>query len=396
MIESKKDEDKTPAIGVLSIPISTAMDCMSPEKLARLGISLLKTIAKITSRDVIHPLIKDFPDEVDPSIIEEVLWRDNSLGENSFWDLVTQLHHVRECGGIEVLKADGHSFEDRETESSFLSRMMEAHPNKISDLYLNLREKSGQDIAGKTFHLFKCSVPDTQVAPLLENVTPEKILEALGNHFKRKGYGDFRQVIPSRAGQSWGFLVNRGTTRVTNAVVDREEQKRFRDDRRVKTDAVFYLAETNTLWVQCQFAGDAAMYATAIGEILGNKDMFKRRQNYDLSLFLNKNAGSDLLRAANQMQFFRIEIRHINVLVAGATISQPARRGPCLTERYSEFSQVHPANEMKMVKLRAILSADGKNYVDITLREDSLQTGLDPMKTSELMGILKIWNLYGH
>lgn len=399
MIETEKfnEEVQNTGIGMIPLPIGQAIECMSPERLARLGLPLIRTIAKSTSPTVIFPAIQNLKSE-DPLQVEELLATEIALAEISFWDIASKMHLVQENGGVETLQADGHQFQKGEDRSAFLARVLSERPADLSGVLSGLLERSSGEFVGKTFHIYHGRLSSAVVVERLAKLNAMDVQIALMKAFEGKGYGEFCQVIPAGDGHSIGYLINRGSRRITNAVLDREEQRRFRDDRKIKTDTVFINTETGNLWIHCQGKNDAQTYATIMSELLGDRQAFSRRQSFDLSTFLRKEVGSDLLRAAQQVRLVRAEVRLIDVqLTNNGTFKLSAKRwDPCLTESFHGIDAIHPSNQMRTIKLRLVLTADGKQYADVEIKSGSLKigAGLDPLVANELLSKLGVWKAY--
>lgn len=396
-IARSEEDDKSPGIESIPLPVGRAIECISPEKLARLGLPLIKTIARITSPKVIYHAVQHLKDE-DLALVEDCLGTETALAEVLFWDIASKLHIVQENGGVETLQADGHQFQKGEDRSSFLARVFLERPLELTNILSGLLERGGGEFVGKTFHVFHGPLSSDVIIQRMAKLNAEQVRAALVRAFEGKGYGEYCQVIPAGQGQNTGFLINRGARRITNAVLDREEQRKFRDDRKLKTDAIFVVPETGTLWIHCNGKNDAQTYANIISELIGDRQGFVRRQSFDLSTFLRKEVGSDLLRAAQQLQFVRAEVRVVSIqLACGGNFGRSAKRGePCLTEIFHEIDAIHPANQMSTIKLRLVLSTDGKQYADVEVKCGSLKVGpgLDPLMVSQFLSKLGVWKPY--
>lgn len=400
MIETAKieeEESKSHGIESVPLPVGRAIECMSPETLAHLGLPLIRTIARVASPRVIYPAVQQLKDE-DPSLVEECLGTEAALAEVPFWDLASKMHIVQENGGVETLQADGHQFQKEEDQSTFLARVLLEKPEQLGVLVSNLLERNDGDFVGKTFHVFLGCLSSSAIVERMAKLKADQVRCALIRAFEGKGYGDFCQVIPAGKGNNTGFLINRGARRTTNAVLDREEKRRFRDDRRLKTDAIFVVPETGTLWVHCA-KNDAQTYANVLSELIENRQAFGRRQSFDLSTFLRKDVGSELLRLAQQAHFVRAEIRFVEIVLADESVlKKSSGRGRCLTETFyqTKTAAIHIANQMRVIKLRLVTSSDGKQYTDVEIKSGSLKIGpgVDPLVVSQFLNKLGVWKAY--
>jgi hypothetical protein len=401
MLETKTVENtnNSPGKDPSSLPIIQTIECASPEAVAKLDLPLIKSIAQLYSKNVIYPLVKDIQ-KLTPALIEMHILNEVSFAERDFWACMSRLHLFVENNGVELLLAEGAKFKDDEDRSEFVARHFESQGERINTIVSSMVAKSGGDMGGRTFHLFASGLQANDVRSKLAAITPTQIQNALARYFQDRGYGRFCRPIGVASDSQWGVLVNRGTQRIKNVVLNKQDQQHLRDDRFIKTDAIFFVPETNCLWVHCSSARDARMYAQVIAELIQQKNAFTKAQTFDLSPFLEKDVASVMARACQKVQLYSVEVRFIEVArSSGGKFRQPAGRwDPCLTEKYYAIPEIDPTNQMIALKLRLISSADGKHRADLELKNGSLKlaSGLSPLLVYQLLGNLSVWSLYGN
>lgn len=399
MIE-KKSHNKEPknALDAVSLPVNRALECCNPETIAKLGIPALQFIAQLTSREVIYPRLE----KLDRSRISEAidhLQTSEARSETAFWNLASKVFVANENGVVESLKSKGNVFRNGEDRSQFLARMMSENPENIGSFLASHLESTPGDIVGTTYRIFQSPLSPSELESKLVQITPEVLQKELIELLPTRGFGTYCKVTLTRFGHFNAYIINRGAYRIQKAVVDLDETQQFVNNRNVRTDVIVVMPESGTVWIHTLSKGEAEGYARCVATILGNPDLLKARKTFDMSMFLRRDVGADVLRSASSAGFARAELKSITIKdVYGSPTTHPAKRGTCLLERYHTLSGISEANEVVSVKIRLVNSVDGKDYSDIELKMESLAVApsVEPSTVVDFLTKLKAWKPYAH
>lgn len=397
MAEVEKSFNEFKAVKTEPAPETTTpiLESRSADVIAQMGLPLMRAIAALAANDAIVGALAKVKHD-DFAALERALLSDIARDEKRFWMMVSQFYAFQQNGGVDILHAEGFGFHQGEDQSSFLARLCVEEYQLVLRAVGDLIERIGGDIAGKTVHIFRCALDATELDRRRPQIEEHVIRAALNGPYQKKGYGAFCEVAP--VGNAFGYIIMRGTRRVPTAVLDSDECRKFRHDRGIKTDILFYSPDLHSLIIQCQNKADAPLYAEVFGRALGDPNMFLRRQGFDLAPILNPGLQFLLAKASREVQAVRIELRFAKIKIAnGPAIVNSAGRGRlCLTDDSYNKIGFDPSNEALGVKLRIIRSSDGKQWSDLDMTAAGLKIGpgLDPLSASSVLRALGMWPAY--
>lgn len=366
----------------------------SPEMLAIVGAQAIKEIARSKSPSVLYPKISEYTDD-DPEGISSILFSEEILAEAALWVEVVRFAALLESGVVDFLKQRGLSFQDNECDASFLLRAQKDRPDLCTEALLQLREAQGPSFDGKSSAVFESLIPSPTVEKAIENLDKNALLNRMQQLLQKQGYGSVCDVEAFKRNNRIGFIFYRAGRQSNEMKIDSQNNRKFRKDRPIRTDIVTFVPDTNTLWVYARSGGDVEMYLQCLGEMLGSPNNFKRRQNFELGIFLNKNVGDFLKQIAVELELARIDLKKMEVRIgkSGKYTDGATRSERCLTDRYSDISAIHAGNKMKFVRLRLHSSIKDKIYVDVDLHAEKIAVGagLDEEILSALLAKLGVW-----
>lgn len=399
MIEKKNhSEEPKNALDAVSLPVNHALAYCNPETIAKLGIPTLQLVARLTSRDVISPALEKL-DRLAASEAIDFLRTNEALSETAFWNMAAKVFLAYENGVVESLKSKGNAFRNGEDRSQFFARMMSENPDQISSFLVSHIEGSPGDIVGNTYRIFQSPLSQKDLESKLVHLTPQVLLKELVTLLPTRGFGPFCKVTLCHFGHSVAYIINRAVYRVQKAIVDLDETEQFVNNRNIRTDVIVVIPESGTVWIHSPSKGESESYASCIATILGNPDLLKQRKSFDLSMFLRRDVGADLLRSAVGAGFVRAEVKSITIKdIHGSPTTHRAKRGACLIERYPTLNGISEANDVVSVKIRLVSSADGKDYSDIELKMESLAVAasVEPSAVVDFLLNLSAWKPYAH
>lgn len=387
------------AMNSSAVPVTTMTDHLlfrgaTPEMVAMIGAQAVKEIARLKSPNILYPKISTYADD-NPDGISSILYSEEILAETAVWDEVIRFAALLENGAVDFLKQRGLSFQDDEGDASFLLRAQKDRPELCAEALVQLRETQGPSFDGKASAVFGSIMQSPLVVNAFEKLDTKVLLSRMQQLFQKQGYGSVCDVVAFKRQDRVGFIFHRGGRQSNEMKIDSQNNRKFRKDRPIRTDIVSFVPETNTLWVYARSGGDIEMYLQCLGEMLGSANNFRRRQSFELCMFLNKQVGDVLKQIAVDMELARIDMKKIEVRIgrSGKYIDGVARGERCLTDRYSEIAAIHTANKVKFVRLRLHFSIKDKVYVDVDLQTEKLSVGagLDEEILSGLLAKLGVW-----
>lgn len=404
MIENQTEETKS-KISEVNLPLGLAITSMSKDILVEIGLPLLKQIALVTSQATIYPVLSKVQ-SIEDLLKENFLATDAYLSELTFWKIVTLVHAATKNNLVGSLVAQGILFERGEDNSAYLARAFKEHSQVVAEVMTTTADKQTKNNleVAKTYHLFQSGKDATFTFNSFKAIDPAVFAERLAVELDKHGYSDYCDISITNFKGNPGFVVTRGARnqkRLTIPTTQKVKKAKVHDGHDVKTDLVLFDPSNNTLWVNSA-KGDHQIYAETVGDVIGDKSLFFVKRSFDLSVLLEKNFVALLNQAAGgDSPILKVELRHVTVKNEhGVTSKIPAggRYAPCLTTRSSAIPEFLSATEVLSVKLRLVLSHDGKDSATIELTNSSLNMG-SLIQLEDLMACLTkitVWKAYGH
>ncbi|MGZ3724446.1 MAG: hypothetical protein ACXWQQ_01520 [Pseudobdellovibrio sp.] len=382
-------EIKKSSLGSVQIPEGNSIDFMSEEVISTVGLPMLIVLAEIYS-DEIKEILKRYQ-TIEEVILSGSLKTEAVLAQTAFWEDVLKINFLIENEIVDYLVTKKFVTDDRESVSSYLARVFPDNQNLFRDYLKNIVTKNGGSVAKRRYQVFQgTQINDENV----KNITVESLRANLDLHCT--------DITPIKHPEAVAFLVQRDTKPKNRMVLDIEKKKRCRGDSDLKTDAVFYYPETNTLWIYCVRKNDIEKYTDAFGKILENPTAFQLKQHFNMKPFLNVALGSALYQAIQNQEetaeVVRVEVKMIDIELAEGGGFDNSAKGPtkCLTSLFHQMSAVSPVNDMKAIRLRLVLSNDGKVYGDLEIQSGNLKIGNNlSLKTiSQFLVKLGVWETH--
>jgi hypothetical protein len=383
-----------------SIPIELIGDHISPEVLAGIGLRPLQEIAKAYSPGVVYPLIKDIKSR-ESEALEAVMRGANEIEtETLFLGAIAKVRlFLDDPNRVDFLLKEGLSFNDGESNSEFIVRVLLHHPSVFAIAGQNLVAAETSNVSERSYQIFLSRRPSALIVQRIKAITPAQIEAALQPLFQKKGYGRFIRVLKSTSGARIGFAIDRAGRLNGREVLDAKDARKTRFERWLRSDYLFFDEQKGALWIHAKAPSDAAIYAEVIGLLIGDVSNFSRSDELDLSFVLNGELPARIQRARSEMAV-GVAVRRLEIWSPLTTYIHKARgRKECLTdENFDGRDGLHAGNRVQKVIVDVGLSPSSEEVgrIIITGRRITLQSGLNEVQAGAILFWLGLNETYAH
>lgn len=389
-----KSADELLGITTTALPETILKKITEPSAVATLEHDLLLEISKISSKNVVYPLLCAMKDR-SPGALADLLSRPEVIAESAFITCASQMYLFAQNQGPMKLVDSGIKFEKNESNANaYLLRVLKTQPAKLAEA---MREVADEKSADSTRNWFPYQIATRDVLKKLARVKDSDLCLELEEHFVSRGFGEFVSVMPFTTDDGWGRYVKHGVHRNTREVLNLQEQPNYARDRYTKSDILLVVPDASTFFVGTQHGKDASAYSKKLGAAIGEPNAFLQKQTTDLSVFLSKTLGNRLVKLASELKVQKVLIREAWI---GHGVRNRTRlgadRGGCVTDQpdFAFFSK--PANRMERLTLRICFDYAGKDFVDFEVKNGSIsmQSNSDPVLLASALARLEAWIPY--